>query len=224
MIKYILFDLDGTLLDFSKSEKRIIKKVIKDYANYELSIEDLNYFSKINEYWFNRFNDGYMTRIEYQIKRFDEFKKYLKLEFDIESCNKYYCDNLKIAADLYDDIDILDYLYNKYDLFVASNGMLETQKNRLLEAKIYNYFKDYYVSEKIGYNKPDIKFFEYIFNDLNDYNKENYVIIGDRLSTDIIGGKNAGIKTIYLNRLDILDTNKISDYEIKSLDELKNIL
>ncbi len=224
MIKYILFDLDGTLLDFSKSEKRIIKKVIKDYANYELSIEDLNYFSKINEYWFNRFNDGYMTRIEYQIKRFDEFKKYLKLEFDIESCNKYYCDNLKIAADLYDDIDILDYLYNKYDLFVASNGMLETQKNRLLEAKIYNYFKDYYVSEKIGYNKPDIKFFEYIFNDLNDYNKENYVIIGDRLSTDIIGGKNAGIKTIYLNRLDIKDTNKISDYEIKSLDELKNIL
>ena len=76
MIKYILFDLDGTLLDFSKSEKIIIKKVIKDYANYELSIEDLNYFSKINEYWFNRFNDGYMTRIEYQIKRFDEFKKF----------------------------------------------------------------------------------------------------------------------------------------------------
>jgi len=224
MIKYILFDLDGTLLDFSKSEKKIIKKVIKDYANYELSIDDLNYFSKINEYWFNRFNDGYMTRIEYQIKRFDEFKKYLKLEFDIESCNKYYCDNLKIAADLYDDIDILNYLYNKYDLFIASNGMLETQKNRLSEAKIYNYFKDYYVSEKIGYNKPDIKFFEYIFNDLNDYNKENYVIIGDRISTDIIGGKNAGIKTIYLNRLNIKDTNKISDYEIKSLNELKNIL
>ena len=132
--------------------------------------------------------------------------------------------NIKYQAILYDDvINILDYLFNKYILFVASNGQTIVQNKRLETAGIDKYFKKYYISEDVGYNKPNEGFFNYIFDDLKDYKKEEYVIIGDRLDTDILGGINVGIKAIYINRFNISNDIK-PDYEIKSLKELKNIL
>ena len=101
--------------------------------------------------------------------------------------------------------------------------MIEVQSKRMELSGLNKYFKKYFISEECGANKPDIKFFEYIFNNLNDYDKSNYIIIGDRLDTDILGGINAGIKTLYINRNNI--NNEIKpDYEIFDFNEIKNIL
>ena len=223
MIKYILFDLDGTILDFNMGERDAFIKTINKYSDIELKDSDILKFSEINEYYFNKYKNGIMDRKTFHFNRFNEISKYLNINIDSILANSYYVEELKYEAEKYNDVDIIiDYLKNKYDLFIASNGMNEVQIKRIELAGLDKYFKKYYISENIGFNKPDVGFFDFIFNDLSDFDKSHYIIIGDRLDSDILGGINAGIKTIYVNRSNI-DGIK-PDFEIKSLDEIKNIL
>ena len=220
----VLIDLDGTLLDFNKGERNAILKTIKEYGGYILNDDDIDYFSKINEYYFNEYKIGNMLREEFHYMRFKKMYLYLKIDGDIKEANKYYVNTLKYEAQIYDDvIEALDYLKLRHKLYIASNGMNDVQIKRLEIARIIDYFEKIYVSEKIGFNKPDVNFFNYIFKDLNDYNKNNYIIIGDRLDSDVLGGINSSIKTIYLNR-DNIDGSIKADFEIKSLKEIKDIL
>lgn len=222
MIKYVLIDLDGTLLDFNSGERNAFKETINNFSNYELKEEDYKKFSEINEYYFNEYSKGNMIRKEFHYKRFEEIYKYLKLDCPIIESNAYYIESLRYQAILYDDvIDTLNYLKDKYELFVASNGMTSVQTKRI--EKIINYFKSIYVSEEIGYNKPDIEFFDYIMKDINDYDKSKYIIIGDRLDSDIEGGNKFNIKTIFLDRNKKYD-NVNANYHIYKLDEIKKIL
>lgn len=222
-MKYILIDLDGTLLDFNKGEKYSFIDTIKEFTNYIPNDDDCKKFSEINEYYFNQYRIGNMDRPKFHELRFLKIKEYLDLDFDILEANLFYVNKLKYASYLYDDvIDNIKYLSKKYDLYVASNGMGSVQRKRIEEISIY--FKGSFISEEVGFNKPDINFFESVFKTLNDYNKDNYLIIGDRLDTDILGGKNAKIKTMFLNRDNLKINDIVPDYEIKSLDDIKKIL
>jgi YjjG family noncanonical pyrimidine nucleotidase len=222
-MKYILIDLDGTLLDFKKGERKSIINTLNN-VGYNPTEKEIKLFSDINEEEFEKYKINLKTRPEFHHDRFKRLKDKLNIDYDIDETNKYYVKELKYSSETFDDIfDSLKYLSNKYDLFVASNGMCEVQLKRMELAGLDKYFKKSFISEECGANKPDIKFFEYIFNDLNDHDKSNYIIVGDRLDTDILGGINAGIKTIYINRNNI--NNEISpDYEIIDFNELKNIL
>ena len=224
MIKYILFDLDGTILDFNKGEADAFKRSINIFSDIKIKEEDVKKFSQINDYYFNQYKNGLMDRPTFHYHRFEEIAKYLNIDIDIINCNKEYVNLLKYEAQIYDDvIDILNYLSKKYELYVASNGMADIQKSRMELAHIDYYFKKAYISAAIGYNKPEKGFFDYIFNDLNDFNSDNYIIIGDRIDSDILGGINSNIHTIFVNR-ESIKTNNEAEYEIKSLAEIKNIL
>ncbi len=224
MIKYILFDLDGTILDFNKGEKDAFIRSINKFSDIKINNEDALKFSQINDYYFNQYKNGIMDRPTFHFHRFDEIIKYLNINSDPIKCNLEYVSLLKYEAQIYDDvIEILSYLSNKYELYVASNGIKEVQESRMNIAGINKYFKKAYISEDVGYNKPEKEFFEYIFNDLNDFNKDNYIIIGDRLDSDILGGINSNIHTIFVNR-EGNNINNNAEYEIKSLLEIKNIL
>lgn len=224
MIKYLLIDLDGTLLSFKKGERKAFIKTVEEFSNYILKEDDINLFSDINERLFNEYASGKWIRIEFQERRFREIFNVLGIDANASSANKFFINSLKYQADIYDDVlDTLKYLHSKYNLMIASNGMLNVQIKRLEIAGIYNLFDKCYVSEKINYNKPAKEFFDYIFNDLNDYNPSHYAIIGDRLETDILGGKNVGISTILVNR-DNVKGNISPDFEVESFDELEKIL
>ena len=225
MINKLLIDLDGTLLDFNKGERNAFIETIKKFTGYDPTDFDCQKFSVINEHYFNEYRLGKMDRDTFHHNRFKDIYEYLKLNADIDKSDEYYVASLKYQANLFDDVlDCLKYLYKKYDLYVASNGMTEVQKKRLETAGIDKYFKKLYVSEAIGYNKPDIEFFNYIFNDLNESDKLSYAIIGDRLESDILGGINAGIITIYLERHEIVRDDIKPTYTISSLDEIYKIL
>src|SRR5699024_9897845 len=94
---------------------------------------------------------------------------------------------------------IVSDLAKKADLYVVTNGVAKTQYQRLEAAKLLPYFKEIFVSETIGYQKPRIEFFQHVFHKIAPVDLEKTVIIGDSLSSDIQGGKNAGIDTIWLN-------------------------
>ena len=87
------------------------------------------------------------------------------------------------------------------------------------------YFSYIFISEEVGYNKPDIKFFEYVLRKIEEKDKSKILIVGDSLTSDIQGGNNCDLKTCWYNRK--LENNKLSikpDYEIKNLEELLDIL
>ena len=123
-------------------------------------------------------------------------------------------------------LELLQKLHGKYRLYAASNGTYEVQRRRIEESGIKPYFEDFFISKKIGFHKPDKKFFDYCFSHIPDFKLEECVIVGDSLSSDILGGKNAGLTTIWYQRdRNITDHGAIHpDYRIFELSELPDLL
>ena len=102
-MKYILFDLDGTLMDFNKGERNAFIKTIAHFNNYVPNEDEIRFFSSTNERLFNEFAEGKIKRIEFQERRFKEITDYMHIKGDISIFNKYYVEELKYQADLFDD-------------------------------------------------------------------------------------------------------------------------
>jgi 2-haloacid dehalogenase len=112
----------------------------------------------------------------------------------------------------------------KYDLYIASNGIYIVQEPRIRESGISKYFKDIFISEKIGFNKPSVEFFESCFDKIDGFKRDEAIIVGDSLSSDIQGGINAGIKTCHFNPKGIEYKDIRPDYSISDLSELIPLL
>lgn len=95
---------------------------------------------------------------------------------------------------------MLDTLQAKgYRLFAASNSFAHLQRNRLERAGILHYFEDIYISTDIGYDKPDIRFFEEALRRCGLQPKE-VLMIGDSMTTDVLGAQAAGIDALFFDR------------------------
>ena len=119
-------------------------------------------------------------------------------------------------------LELLQYLHGKYRLYVVSNGTLVCQQGRMKNTGITGFFDSHFISQQIGFEKPQKEFFDHCFENIPDFKKEETVIVGDSISADIIGGKNAGIKTVWFNTKG--ESSPLPDHEISALSELKTIL
>ena len=226
MIETLLFDLDNTILDFDKAEANALTKALGD-AGITVTEEMSNRYNKINLSQWKLLEQGKMTREEVKKNRF----KLLFQEFNIKA-------SIGEVADHYQRYlgqghyfvegaeEVLEQLSKKFRIYVVTNGSLEIQRGRIKSSGIKKYVQDIFVSEEIGYNKPSVEYFDKCFAQIPDFKKENTVIIGDSLSSDIQGGINAGIKTIWFHRSQDLTKNPQPkpDYEIKSLKSLIDML
>ena len=120
---------------------------------------------------------------------------------------------------------LLKHLSEKYRLYMVTNGTLSVQKGRIKSAGMRPYFKDIFISEEIGYDKPGKAYFDYCFSRISNFHRENTVIIGDSLTSDILGGKNAGIRTVWYNPYGSQNTSEIQpDYQVGELTEIEKLL
>jgi 2-haloacid dehalogenase len=121
--------------------------------------------------------------------------------------------------------ELLKNLSGKYRLFLVSNGTACVQKGRLESARISPYFEKIFISEELGADKPDPRYFEACFRQMEPFDRNRCIIVGDSLTSDILGGMNAGITSCWFNlrgreaREDI-----VPDYQITHLDELPALL
>ena len=121
--------------------------------------------------------------------------------------------------------EILSTLSENYELYAVTNGLLAVQSRRIRDAELDRFFKGYFISEELGYSKPQREFFEAAFAKIPSFDKEKAIIIGDSLQSDILGGKNAGIKTCHYNPEKKKNkTGIIPDYEINDLSVLPGLL
>ena len=109
-------------------------------------------------------------------------------------------------------------------MYRVTNVTLSVQKGRLKSSGISRYFEGIFISEELGYNKPGREYFDCCFSRIPDFHKETAVIIGDSLTSDIQGGINAGIRTIWFNPSHEKTSEIIPDHEFDSLMKLPELL
>lgn len=224
MIDTILFDLDNTLLDFNMAEKVALAGALS-----QLGIEPTEAitqrYSVINLAQWKLLEQGKLTRNEVKLRRFKLLFDELGVNYVPEEAAKLYESLLGVGHYFVDGAEeLVQDLSQKYDLYLVTNGSVSIQNGRLKSAGIVKYFKGIFVSEEIGFNKPSKEYFEICFERMQKVNRENVIIIGDSMTSDIQGGINAGIRTVWFNpSYEENDTQIKSDYEIHKLVEFKEL-
>ena len=225
MIRNVLFDLDDTLFDFHKAEKIALTKTLVHFG-IDPTEETLALYSTINAAHWKRLELGEISREEVKVGRYRELFKTIGVECDPVKATAYYESMLAIGHYFMPGApELLEELYRKYRLYIVSNGTAKVQEGRIGSSGIKKYMDGIFISQILGANKPDKQFFDICFSEIPDFSLSETVIIGDSLSSDIKGGINAGIITVWFNPKGIENDNDIKpDYTIKELSEVPGLL
>ena len=225
MIRYVLFDVDDTLLDFGKAEAAAIRKTF-ERIGIPVTEELIRRYSEINAQQWSRFEKGEITREKLLTERFDILFSELGINVPSEMAQASYEYLLGIGHYFVDGAEeLLEALKDKYELYIVSNGNASVQDRRLKSAGIIPYFRDIFISERVGFNKPSAEFFDACFERIPGFERDKAIIVGDRLTSDILGGINAGVKTCWFNpKGEAPDPDIPADHEIKHLGELPALL
>lgn len=224
--KVLFFDVDGTLLDFDAAEREALGLLLRD-RSIEIREEYIQCYHRINASMWKMLECGEITREKLQSERFVQFFDAigLKGKADGEE-NRIYRKYLSQAAIPIAGAEaVLQELGSRYPLYVVSNGNTQVQYGRLGISGFQKYFRQIFLSEEIGYTKPDKRFFEECLRQLPDVKREEILLIGDSLSSDMAGGRNAGIDTCWYNPMKTVEDASIPvTYEIRDLKELCALL
>lgn len=226
-IKYILWDIDETLINFSLAEASAMKYCFNKYNIGECTEDKLKIYREINEKYWKKLEKGELSRIEVLEGRFKEFFSLYNIDTSI--IPEFNMDYLKSTGDFAYCItnakEVVTELKDKYKQYAASNGTVIAQNKKMSKSGLNELLDDVFISEEIGFNKPSKEFFDFIFNKIGSKNPNEYIIIGDSLTSDMMGGKNAGIKTCWYNPKNKENNmDYIPNYEIKDLKEVLSIL
>ena len=224
MIEFLFLDLDDTILDFHKAERIALSKTIREFG-VEPTEDVLTLYHGINKWHWEQLELGKLTRPEVLVNRFGVLFEKLGVVVDAAKCAKAYEINLSQGHWFLPGAEeAVDSLSRKYRLFLASNGTAVVQKGRMTSANLYRFFEKVFVSQEIGHNKPSKAYFDGCFSQISDFDPAKAMIVGDSLSSDIKGGINAGIKTVWVNP-NHADCGQIKpDYEIEYLHQLEALL
>ena len=223
MIEILLLDLDDTILDFHKAERIAIAKTFREFG-IDPTEEVLARYHVINKSCWERLETGEWTRDQVLVRRFE----ILFAEYDVN------CDGTLVARSYEANLSIGHYflpgaeeavkrLREKYRLFLVSNGTACVQHGRLTSAGLYPMFEKVFESQEVGYNKPAIEYFDRVFAAIPGFDREKAIIVGDSLTSDILGGIRAGIRTCWVNP-DHKTGDIKADHEIEALSQLEALL
>ena len=226
MVKAVFLDVDNTLLDFDRCGVVAMRQGFEELG---LPFEDWMYFdtfNHINDPLWEQIERGELTREELFAKRWNLVFDALGITGDGPAFEKRFHDILLSAAVPVDGaVELATYLHEKYTVCVASNAFYHQQVKRLKLAGIAPYIDHYFISEQLGADKPSKAFFDAALASLPGVRADECVMIGDSLTADIAGGVNAGIPTVWFNRLNVPVPNGCkADHIVTSLAAIRQIL
>ena len=221
----LLFDLDGTLLDFSKTESAALNDAYKKVFGSLPPKTLIPVYHEINTALWQKFEKGSIDINLLKKKRFSELFAKLELKADSESFSRIYLKELGKGGYLLDGaLRVLKYCKGKYRIGAVTNGIGDVQRSRIKAAAIGHYFETIVISEDAGIAKPNPAIFDIAFKNMKLNNKKEILMIGDSLTSDILGGINAGIDTCWINAKGIDQKDIKATYTISTISELLGIL
>lgn len=225
MIEILFLDLDDTILDFHKAERIAVSKTFRAFG-LEPTDEVLDTYHHINQQHWKRLERGEITREQVLTGRFQVLFSQMGIPADPEAVARSYEHHLSIGHYFLPGAkETLDELKGKYRLFLASNGTASVQHGRLTSAGLYPYFEEVFVSQDLGANKPAKAFFDACAARIPGYAPEKTMMVGDSLSSDILGGIRAGMHTCWVNPAEQSAPADITpDWQIRSIQELPALL
>ena len=225
MIEFLFLDLDDTILDFHKAERIALSKTLRDFS-LEPTDEVLTRYHIINAQHWRRLERREIDRQEVLVGRFRVLFAELGMEIDAGAVMKAYERNLSMGHYfLPGALEAVQSLHKKYRLFLASNGTAVVQHSRLQSAGLYPYFEQVFISQEVGFDKPSGEYFAACFARIPGFRPESAMMAGDSLTSDMLGGLNAGMHTCWITpastpaRADI-----VPEYRLESLAQLEALL
>ena len=225
MKKIVLIDLDNTIIDFNECARHSIMGIFEDLGfHYDDNVFE-TFITENVKIW-KRLERGEIDKPYLRANRWNIILGKLGIEYDGTIIEERFENGVaKGAYPVEYAYELLEYLYSKYDLYVVSNGFRFVQESRVKIGKFDKYFKELFLSEDIGIQKPDIRFFDYCYEKIGRPPKEDLILIGDSLSADIQGGINFNVETIWFNKNNEPQNDTIKPtYTVKHLKEIEKIL
>jgi 2-haloacid dehalogenase len=221
----LFFDLDDTLLDFGAAEKAALGMLCVD-QNFTFTSEMEENYKELNKRLWKAYEEGEMDRDEVVNTRFSAFFKEYGVDVDGVFLEQRYRSFLNEGHQLVDGaLELVLDLAGHYDLYAVTNGVSQTQYKRLHGSGLFPLFKDIFVSEDVGFQKPRKEFFDSVFARVPVFAPEQGLLIGDSLNADIKGGHTVGLDTCWFNpELKVNNTDILPTYQIQRLKELYEIL
>ena len=228
MIKAILWDIDGTLLNFEMSEKYAIRKCFEIFELGEWTDEMLAQYSRINRTYWERLEKGELTKQEVLVGRFKEFFERQGLPVEkAEPFNNEYQVRLGDKAFYNDDGEQLVKQFKERGIkqYAVTNGTLIAQQRKLKLSGLDKLLDGAFISDVIGIEKPNIGFFDAVWKEIGSYEKDEVMIVGDSLTSDIQGGNNTGILCCWYNPQGHENAEGLRiEYEVKDLREIRKLI
>ena len=199
MIQTILWDIDGTILNFHRSAENSLKNTFKKFGYGEITDELLHTYEEINDVYWCKLEKGEITKEKLLVERFVEFFTKIGVETTrvVEFNQAYLNGLLDTVVFMPEAYETVKKLHPKYKQYIVTNGVKELQRKKIAKAHIDDFFDGIFISDEIGYEKPHIEFFNYVFDRIPTKNPDEVIIIGDSLTSDIAGGIRAGIHTCW---------------------------
>lgn len=225
MITTLFWDIDDTLLDFRRAEAAAIRRTFSEIG-IPVTDETVQRYSEINDSLWKRLEQRALTRDEVLVGRFAMLFEELCFSYDCRAAQNLYFSFLGEQHDYISGAkETMDALYGRYPMYAVSNGTTVIQNRRLADAGLDRYFDRIFLSQEIGAEKPSAAFFDACFAVLPDVRREEVLMIGDSLTSDMRGGETAGLHTCWFNPHGKNNCLGVRiDYEIAAPQEILTLL
>jgi len=222
----LLFDLDGTIMDFEAAQYH---SFFDTFAHFSINADEAmhNRYDAFNSSLWQQLEHGEITRKQLFEQRFPRFLQSEGITgIDPDELQKQYFKGLSESCVMMEGArEILQSLYGKYQLCIITNGVASTQRKRLIDSGINDLFSHLIISEEIGFEKPDRRYFEAVKEICNISDPKTALVIGDSLNADIFGGASFGFDTCWYNPQNKPFNGKAApSYTITALSDLHKIV
>ena len=221
-IRALLMDIDDTLFDFQTSSRNALSIAFRAFG-LPFTPEMWERYRALDAELWQRFERGEITKEALYVERFRVFFAEYGLEADPAAFNAAYFRGLGDQCNFMPHCEqALRQLHAQYKIFIVTNGNTEIQTRRIAASGMAQYFDHVFISEQLGTKKPEKDFYDKVFQVIGPARRDHAIMVGDSLSSDMQGGRNAGIPTCFYGKKENADER--CDYVIEDLLDLLPIL
>ncbi|MBE5787958.1 MAG: noncanonical pyrimidine nucleotidase, YjjG family [Clostridiales bacterium] len=224
----VFLDMDQTLFDFHAAEHLALQQVLQRF-NIDVTDENERLYKASNQAMWRQFDQGLITQQQVGVGRFAGLLAALHMDEALAAAMN---DDYELTLGLYGILlpgaeELCRRLSEKCSLYILTNGMSRSQRGRLSRSDIQPYIRRMFVSQEMGCQKPMKEYFRQVFDtlELTEEQRKQVIMVGDSLTSDIQGGINAGLDTIWYHpKGNEPPKEQRPTWEAKSLEQIGNII